>query len=118
MFWESRISSDRIFNIARILNFPSLWEFLLWYNGISSVFAALGFRFDPQPGTVGGRIWSCHSCCIGCNCGLDLIPGSETPHATEQAKKKISKYIHTYYFSFSLKIVLTKLENYIMFMSQ
>ena len=28
-------------------------EFLLWCNRISSILGALGYRFDPQPSTVG-----------------------------------------------------------------
>ena len=32
-------------------------------------------KFTPLPGTVGKRIRCCHSCNIGPNCDLDLIPG-------------------------------------------
>ena len=34
------------------------------------------------------RIWCCLSCSLGGSCGLDLIPGLETPCATGQPKKK------------------------------
>ena len=48
-------------------------------------------------------MWCCHSGGVGCNCGLDLIPGLELPHATEwpkkEKKRKMKKnncsYIHT-----------------------
>ena len=36
----------------------------------------------------GLRIQCCQSCGLGCNCGLDLIPGQGTPHATGQPKRK------------------------------
>ena len=35
----------------------------------------------------GLRIRHCRSCDISCNCGLGLIPGSGTPHATGKPKK-------------------------------
>ena len=31
----------------------SIREFPLWYNRIGSISGALGYGFDPQPGTVG-----------------------------------------------------------------
>ena len=41
------------------------------------------------PGQHSGlRIWHCHSCSLGHNCGSDLIPGQGIPHATGQSKKK------------------------------
>ena len=36
----------------------------------------------------GLRIWCCHSCGVGCNCSLDLIPDLETPYAKRWPKKK------------------------------
>ena len=36
----------------------------------------------------GYRVWSCCSCSVGPNCGLDLIPGPGTPYAPGQPKKK------------------------------
>ena len=36
----------------------------------------------------GLRIQHCHSCDLGHNCGLDLIPSPGTPYATGWPKKK------------------------------
>ena len=45
-----------------------------------------------SPGQNSGlRIQSFHSCSIGHNCGLDLIPDQGTPYAMEQSKKKKKK---------------------------
>ena len=37
------------------------------------------------------RIWHCCSCGIGCNNGLDPIPGPGTPYASGQPKKREKK---------------------------
>ena len=37
------------------------------------------------------RIRCCHSCSVGCNCSLDLIPGLGTPYAMGSQKKKKKK---------------------------
>ena len=34
------------------------------------------------------RIWHCHSCGAGCNCGVGLIPGLGTSPAADVAKGK------------------------------
>ena len=77
----------------------TMWEFpLLWCNGIGSISGALGHRFHDwpspaQPGPArhtGLRIWHCHSCSIGCNCG-SVIPGLGTPYAMGEPKKKKKK---------------------------
>ena len=39
----------------------------------------------------GLRIQDCHSCCLGIDCGSDLIPGLETPYASRAAKKEKEK---------------------------
>ena len=39
----------------------------------------------------GLRMHCCRSYNIGCNCGLDLIPGPEIPYALGQPKKKEKK---------------------------
>ena len=38
------------------------------------------------------RIWHCHSCSIGHNCGSDLIPGLGNPYAVGQSKKKKKEF--------------------------
>lgn len=51
-------------------------------------------KFTPLPGTVGKRIRCCHSCNIGPNCDLDLIPGlgnSICCGAAPQNRKKKNK---------------------------
>ena len=58
---------------------------------ICGFLGAVGRRFDPQPRHSGLRIWHCHSCGLGCNCGLALIPSLETPCAAEQPKKEKKK---------------------------
>ena len=63
--------------------------FPLWHSGISSVSAALGYRFDPWLNTVGYKLWHCQCSAVGHNCGLDLIPGPRTPYVTGQPKKSI-----------------------------
>ena len=35
----------------------------------------------------GLKIRHCHCCSLGCNCGLDLIPGLETPYALGSQKQ-------------------------------
>ena len=62
-----------------------------WCNGISGISAALGHRFNPQPSTVGYRIWRYHSCSVGYNCGLDLIPGQGAPYTMGQPKVEKQK---------------------------
>ena len=62
-------------------------EFLLWHNGISSISAVPGCRFNPWPHTVDWRIHRCHSCGVGCNYSSALIPGPGTPYAMEQPRK-------------------------------
>ena len=62
-------------------------EFPLWRNGMGSVAALLGCRFEPQLSS-GLRIWSCHSCSLGDKRGSDLIPGLGMPCASGQPKKK------------------------------
>ena len=64
-------------------------EFLLWCNGIGRVLAALGCEFDPWHSGLG--IWHCHSCSLGCNCALDLIPGLRTPYAVGRPRIKGKK---------------------------
>ena len=39
----------------------------------------------------GLKTWHCHSCSVGCNCGLDLIPGPGTPYASGQPQKRIKQ---------------------------
>ena len=51
----------------------------------------MGCKSDPQPVTVGLRIWCCHRCTIGHNCSLELISGLETPYTTVWPKKKEKK---------------------------
>ena len=63
-------------------------EFPLGLNGIGSISAAAGRRFDLQSGTMGQRIQGCHSCGISRNCGSDLIPVLETPYAEGWPKKR------------------------------
>ena len=36
---------------------------------------------------IGLRILHCHSCSVGCNCGLDPIPGLGIPYAARRQKK-------------------------------
>ena len=45
-----------LFNPFFVIKKNIFLEFLLWHYGISSVLRVMGF--DPQPGTVGLRIWS------------------------------------------------------------
>ena len=42
---------------------------------------------------IGLRIWHCHSCGVGCNCGSNLIPGrvSICYRASKKGKKKKKK---------------------------
>ena len=48
-------------------------------------------RFDPRPlGIVGKRVCSCHSCGIGCNCGMDMIVAQELHMLGGGKKKKIN----------------------------
>lgn len=39
----------------------------------------------------GLRIWHCHTCGFGHNCGSDLIPGPGTPYTMGWPKKKKKK---------------------------
>ena len=39
----------------------------------------------------GLRIWHCHSCGVGCNCGSDLIPSLGQPR---KKKKKVQNTFH------------------------
>ena len=50
-------------------------ELPLWYNGMGGISGVLGYRFNPLARHRGLRIWCCHSCSIGYDRGLDLIPG-------------------------------------------
>ena len=49
-------------------------------TGISSVLGAMG------PLHSGLRIWQCHRCGLGLNCGSELIPGLGVPYAARQPK--------------------------------
>ena len=60
---------------------------LLQCNDISGISAALGCRFDPQPGIVVKKL-RCRSCSVGCNCSSDLIPDLGTPYARGGQKWK------------------------------
>ena len=62
--------------ILKALAFP------LWHNRIGGVSGALGSRFDSLARHNGLRIWHCHSCSLGQNCGSNLIPGPGTPYAS------------------------------------
>ena len=37
------------------------------------------------------RIWHCHSCGLGHDCGSDLIPGQGTPYAIRSQKRQKKK---------------------------
>ena len=54
-------------------------EFPLWWNGIGGISGALGAGLTQWHSEL--RIWCCHSCSIGRNCGSGLIPGPGTPYA-------------------------------------
>lgn len=64
--------------------------------------------FSPQPWHCGLRIWSCHSCGTGLNCGSNWIPGPRNFHRpqvqSKLKKKKTNKkscilYIHTHIYT-------------------
>ena len=56
-----------------------------WIKGVLGALV----RSPTQHSGLG--IWGCCSCGLGCNCGSDLIPGPEAPHATGKPKKKKKK---------------------------
>ena len=69
-------------------------EFPRRCNGINGVSGALACRFDAQPGRMGKNLALLQLWCI---CGLDLIPGPETPYPLGQPKKKKKrKSTHVY----------------------
>ena len=65
-----------------ILGVPAVVQRDWWYLGTQVRSPAL---------SSGLRIWSCHSCGLGCNYGSDLIPGLGAPYATGQPKRKRKK---------------------------
>ena len=50
-----------------------------------------GLQVQSPAQYSGLGIWHCHSCSLGHNSGLDLIPGPGTPYATGQPKMKKKK---------------------------
>ena len=52
----------------------------MWHSGVRTWLQLLlslwRLGFDPLPGTVGQRIWHCHSCGIGHSCSSDSVPGT------------------------------------------
>lgn len=42
----------------------------------------------PGASSVCSRIQHYHSCSVGCNCNLDLLPGPEIPQAAGRPKKR------------------------------
>ena len=56
-----------------------------WIKGVLGALV----RSPAQHSGLG--IWGCCSCGLGCNCGSDLIPGPEAPHATGKPKMKKKK---------------------------
>ena len=62
----------------------------LWHNGIGSMSAASGHRFDPWPDTVEWRIWCCRSCGEGqsqLGLGSDSWLGNSTCHGVAKKEK-------------------------------
>ena len=66
-------------------------EFLLWYNGLSSISGAPGHGFSSLSQHSGLRIQRCFSCSLGRDCGSDLISGPGTPYCCGAAKNGKNK---------------------------
>ena len=62
-------------------------ELPLWHNGMGSILCVLT-QVCSLSQYSGLRIWCCCSFGLGCDCGLDLIPGPGVPYAVGQPKKK------------------------------
>ena len=75
-------------------------ELPLWHKGISDVLEAAGMQVQSPAWHSGLRIWLCHSCSLGHDCGSDLIPGWGAPYApgVGQNENNNNKIKFTYTF--------------------
>ena len=71
-------------------------EWLMWSShygtqGPVASWELLATQVQSQAWHSGLGIWHCHSCCLGLDCGSNLIPGPGVPYAAGGQKLKKTK---------------------------